>query len=649
LKQRGLAGLCQTSLAGPLGGLGGARLTPDPVVPLGSSIVHTRNMTAVIDSASTPDPVDPWLALARAATAEQLCRSWLEVLCRSLVDADAALLLLAQPDGAFVPVAAHPIDRDLTHLREIATEALRSRDSALHRDDLGRVQVAYPLMSGDTLQGAVVLELGRVTEAAVEQTLKLINWGAGWLVGLLHQRDLAEQRLRVRQGGFLLDSLLGLLAEHSPREAALALVNRLGHEFGSPQVHLALAHGKTLKLLALSHAAWFDEKTALLRLALQAMHESMDQRRRIICPSPDGGVIAVTVAHRRYANESGAGTLISLPLLHDGQIAGVLMLERSTPFTSADVGFLESIALGLAPALALQREAHQGASARALRTAHRSLALVLGPRYPAVKLGVGVAALALLLLGVIPAPFRISSQALIEGSVQRAAVAPFEGYLREAPARAGDVVKTGQLLAMLDDRDLKLEKVRWESEMEVSLRKEREAMAAGNAVDQRLAAAQANQARAQLDLAISKLERVQIVAPFDGTVVKGDLSQQLGSPVEQGKVLFELAPLDAWRVILKVEERNIGHVQVGAPGDLVLAALPGQSWPFLIKKITPISVAEEGRNHFRVEAELGPGAPRLRPNMEGVGKVDSGRASLLWSWTRSFVDWVRLAWWKVMP
>ncbi len=610
-------------------------------------------MAAVIDSSPSPVPIDPWLALAQASTAEQLCRSWLEVLCRSLVNAEAGLLLLAQPDGAFAPVAAHPLDRDLTHLREIATEALRARDSALHRDDLGHVQMAYPLMSGDTLQGAVVLELGRASDAAVEQALKLINWGAGWLVGLLHQRDLAEQQQRVRQGGFLLDSLLGLLAEHSPREAALALVNRLGREFASPQVHLALAHGKTLKLLALSHAAWFDEKAAVLRLSLQAMHESMDQRRRIVWPATDaaasGNVSTVTVAHRLYADEAGAGTLISLPLLHDGRVAGVLMLERPTPFAPAEIDYLDSLALGLAPALALQREAHQGAAARALRTAHRSLAVVLGPRYPAIKLALGVAAVALVLLAVIPAPFRISSQALVEGSVQRAAVAPFEGYLREAPARAGDVVKTGQVLATLDDRDLKLEKVRWESELEVSQRKEREAMAAGNAVDQRLAAAQANQARAQLDLATSKLERVQIVAPFDGTVVKGDLSQQLGSPVEQGKVLFELAPLDAWRVILKVDERDIGHVQVGAPGELVLAALPGQSWPFTVKKLTPISVAEEGRNHFRVEAELGPGAPRLRPNMEGVGKVDSGRASLLWIWTRSLVDWVRLAWWKVMP
>ena len=607
-------------------------------------------MAAVIDNAPDNPHGDPWSALAQALTADALCRSWLEVLCRDLVHAEAGLLLMAQADGAYAPVAAHPAERDLSHLREIATDALRTRDAAWHRDDLGHVQMAFPLLSGEQLQGAVVLELGRVQPTSVDQALKLVNWGAGWLVGLLHQRELATQRQCLHQGSFLLDALLGLLAERSPREAALALVNRLGREFDSPQVHLAVARGQTLQLLALSHAAWFDEKAGVLRQAIQAMHEAMDQRKRIVWPPGDGLADAsVTTAHRSYAEEAGAHTLLSLPLLHDGEVGGVLMLEHRTAFTPADIEYLESVAIGLAPALMLQREAHEGAVVRARRAARRSLEALLGPRYPAVKLAAATLGVVLLLLAVIPVPFRISSQALVEGSVQRAAVAPFEGYLREAPARAGDVVKTGQVLATLDDRDLKLEKVRWESELEVSQRKEREAMANGTAVEQRLAGAQANQARAQMDLAVSKLERVNILAPFDGTVVKGDLTQQLGSPVEQGKVLFELAPLDAWRVILKVDERDIGHVKVGANGELVLASLPGQAWPFNVKKLTPISVAEDGRNHFRVEAELAPGAPRLRPNMEGVGKVDAGHASLLWIWTRPLVDWLRLTWWKLLP
>jgi multidrug resistance efflux pump len=228
-------------------------------------------------------------------------------------------------------------------------------------------------------------------------------------------------------------------------------------------------------------------------------------------------------------------------------------------------------------------------------------------------------------------------------------VAPFEGYLREAPARAGDIVKAGQVLAVLDDKDLKLERVRWESELEQASRKEREAMAKANRVDQQQAAAQANQARAQLDLVLGKLSRVQVTAPFDAVVVKGDLSQLVGSPLELGKVLFELAPLDSWRVILKVDERDIGHVAQGASGELVLASLPGSSWPFTVKKITPISVAEDGRNFFRVEAALGQQAPKLSPNMEGVAKVAAGERSLLWIWTHPLLDWLRLAWWKLLP
>jgi multidrug resistance efflux pump len=607
-------------------------------------------MAAVIDNAPQPDRIDPWGALAQASTAEQLCRAWLDVLCRGLVDADAGLLLMAQADGAFAPVATHPADRDMSPLREIATTALKTRDSVVLRDGLGQVQLAYPLLSGQTLQGAVVLHLGRAPQQSVDQALRLVNWGAGWLVGLLHQRDLADRQRRLRQGGFLLDMLLGLLAEDSPREAALSLVNRLGREFDSPLVHLALAEGRTLRLLALSHAAWFDTKAGLLRQAIQAMHEAMDQRTTIVwSTSAPSATAVVTDAHRRYAQQVGAATLVSLPLLHEGAITGVLMLERQTPFSPDDIDYLESIALGLSPALMLQREAHQGAAGRASRTARRALQTVWGPRFPALKLGLGIVAVAVLLLAVIPVRFRISSQALVEGAVQRAAVAPFEGYLRAAPVRAGDIVRTGQVLATLDDRDLKLERVRWESELEVSLRKEREAMASGNAAEQRLAGAQANQARAQLDLAVSKLERVNILAPFDGTVVKGDLTQQLGSPVELGKVLFELAPLDDWRVILKIDERDIGQVHVGAAGELVLASLPGQAWPFTVKKLTPVSIAEDGRNHFRVEAELGPGAPRLRPNMEGVGKVDAGHASLLWIWSRPLRDWARLTWWRLMP
>lgn len=605
-------------------------------------------MVAVHDAAQLRRPgADAWRQLARAQNAQQLHAAWLEVLVLGLLDARAGLVLLQQVDASYAPVSTLPAGRDLSYLAAIATEALREREGVLRLDDAGHARLAYPLLAHDRLHGAVVVDLGVADAAAQERARRLTHWGAGWLIDLLHQAEAQRELDAVRHGRFLLDLLLGVAAEASQREAALLLVNRIGREFDCHQVQLAIARGKNLRVLALSHAAWFDERAVLVEQALQAMHEAFDQRLRVAWPAADAAVLSS--AHRRYAEAAGSAALASLPLAGAAGLLGVLLLERDRPFAPAELELLDTLALALAPTFELKRDAEQGAAARFVRTARRWLGLATDASHPAWKLGIGTVVAVLALLALIPAPFRISAPAVVEGAVQRAAVAPFDGFVREAPARAGDRVQAGQLLAALDDRDLRLEQVRWQAELDVAQQKEREAMARGNRVDQAQAAAQANQARAQLDLVLAKLERIQIVAPFDGIVVKGDLSQQLGSPVEQGKVLFELAPLDAWRVILKVDERDIAHVQPAAAGELLLSSLPAQGWPFVVKQLTPIAVAEEGRNYFRVEAELGAAAPKLSPNMEGVAKVDAGHASLLWTWTRPLLDWLRLKWWQWLP
>jgi multidrug efflux pump subunit AcrA (membrane-fusion protein) len=157
------------------------------------------------------------------------------------------------------------------------------------------------------------------------------------------------------------------------------------------------------------------------------------------------------------------------------------------------------------------------------------------------------------------------------------------------------------------------------------------------------------QAEAQLALAQERLTRAAILAPFDGIVVSGDLSQNIGSPVEQGKVLFEVAPLEGYRVILQVDDRDIAHLAASQRGQLVLSGLPDQRLPFTVSTVTPVATQIDGRNVFRVEARIDGAAPRLRPGMEGIGKVSIEDRSLLWVWTHTFVDWLRLSLWNWMP
>jgi hypothetical protein len=69
-----------------------------------------------------------------------------------------------------------------------------------------------------------------------------------------------------------------------------------------------------------------------------------------------------------------------------------------------------------------------------------------------------------------------------------------------------------------------------------------------------------------------------------------------------------------------------------------------------VRTVTPVATQHDGRNVFRVEAQIDPGrGVALRPGMEGVGKVAVGERSLAWIWTHNFFDWARLALWNWSP
>jgi RND family efflux transporter MFP subunit len=272
-----------------------------------------------------------------------------------------------------------------------------------------------------------------------------------------------------------------------------------------------------------------------------------------------------------------------------------------------------------------------------------------GRGHASFKLGALAALAAAVVLSVAEMDYRVTAKSVIEGVVQRAAVAPFRGFVAAAPVRAGAQVTQGQVLAVLDDRDLRLEQARYRSEVDQAEQKYHDANARRERPTAAQAAAQQRQAQAQLDLVEEKLARARITAPVDGLVVSGDLTQLLGSPVEQGQTLFEVAPLDAYRVILRVDERDIGELKTGQRGQLVLTGLSKEPLPFSVRTITAVAEQGDGKNLFRVEAELDRAVPYLRPGMEGVGKVEVGERKVLWVWTHGLTDWLRLALWRWSP
>eukprot|EP01030_Chromulinospumella_sphaerica_P027643 gene27643-27916_t len=118
---------------------------------------------------------------------------------------------------------------------------------------------------------------------------------------------------------------------------------------------------------------------------------------------------------------------------------------------------------------------------------------------------------------------------------------------------------------------------------------------------------------AQSDLAAAKsrsvsarqqLTRTLVRAPFDGIVIKGDLSQSLGAPVQRGEVLLTLAPNDSFRLIVEVDEADIAAIRPGQTGELALAAVPDRALRFTTRRIVPVATSAQERNYFEVEAAL---------------------------------------------
>lgn len=602
-----------------------------------------------------------WSAFATAASDAEFCRAWLALQCAAIPAVRAGLLLLRAPGAqAYVPAAVWPDPRrDVSHLTEAAERSLTARRGTVlglepqerERIAPGTLHVAYPIETEGEVHGTVVLDVTTRPEAQLQSVLRQLLWGAGWLEALLRRQGAGREGRKLDRAAAGLDLLQATQQHREVGEAAIALVNELATRVQADRVGLGIVRKGTLKLQAISRTAWFEPNSQLVEAIENAMEEAIDQEAAIAVPPLAQGRARVNVAHRDLAARSSAQAVLGVPLASGGRSVGALLLERSEgpPFDADTVLLVEVVGELVAPVLERLVEGERWFAGRWIDGLAAFRDRLLGPRSPTLKLGALAAAAAVIFLVVAEGEFRVSAKTLIEGATQRAVVAPFEGFVAEAHARAGDRVKAGQLLARLDDRDLALERVRWASEKEQSEGKYRDALAKRDRVASRILAAQVGQAEAQLALVEEKLARTRLSAPFDGIVVSGDLSQLLGAPLEQGKVLFELAPLDAYRVVLQVDERDIGYLAPGQRGSLALAGLTARTLPFTVKTLTSVSTPRDGRNFFRVEAALEEAPPTLRPGMEGIGKVSAGEASLAWIWTRTFTDWARIAFWSWLP
>lgn len=613
-----------------------------------------------VGSWSIEQDAEIWRAFSAPGSDEHFCQAWLALLCRQLQDVAAGVVLFQSGDeNTFLPVAVWPeVARDLSFLGKVAERALVEGRGVVHRpDDKSErfIHVAYPIVVAKRMVGAVVLEATNRSEAEVHSLLRQLHWGVAWIHDLVNRRELASNQGKSERIGSVMEVLATALKRGRLQQTLFDIANHVGRQMQCTRVAVGLVTNGALRVASLSNAAWFEKNTSVMKLYKAAMEDVLDRLEPVAyqVPGEDEAVSVVQQdsSHARLARESGAQSILSLPLLLGAECVGVLTLERNAnaAFAAAEMDWLDAL-VSLLPAVIEQKRTSERSYISRLREDLRTLSeRLFGPRHLIWKFSASLILLSVMILALVDIDYRVTAKTVIEGELQLSAVAPFESFVVASYVRAGDTVKQGQVLCRLDDRELKLEQHKWDSEREQYLRKLREAVANHDMSEVQILTAQVQQAEAQYALVTDRINHVEITAPFDGVIISGDLSQLIGSPVELGKQLFEIAPLQAYRVILQVDEGEMRHVQLGQQGQLMISGIVGDPLPLSVTKITPMATARDGRNFFRVEAGLNQVPAQLRPGMEGVGKINVGERGLWWVLTHTFTDWLRLTLWDWMP
>lgn len=338
---------------------------------------------------------------------------------------------------------------------------------------------------------------------------------------------------------------------------------------------------------------------------------------------------------------------MAVPVRVDGEARGVLLLERAgTPFTAeGDAAALRVLADQVARRLDEVRRNDRWFGARWAAHWRDQAARWVGPRHTWTKVLAVAGALFLAFAVFVPLPYRVEAPFIVRADALTHLPAPFDGYLGEVLVRPGDLVKAGQPLLRLDTADLLLEAAASRAQVQVYTSEAEKAEAERHLSDMRVALAQKAQAQARLDLALYRLGRSELKAPFDGVVVEGDLRERIGAPVKTGDVLLKVSQLKGLYVEVRVPERDIDQVAASQDGEVAFASQPADAFPIKVMSIDPAATADRDGNHFVLRARLDQRADWFRPGMSGVAKVDAGHRSLLWIATHRLVDFLRMQFW----
>jgi RND family efflux transporter MFP subunit len=422
----------------------------------------------------------------------------------------------------------------------------------------------------------------------------------------------------------VLDAIAGLQRCSDLSDACRMLANQLQRWLECRQVVVGVCArpGLNCRVKGISGIARFDLRSRLLRLTQEALNEATACNSEIVWRAVERQGAHSLQAHARLAQELRAEQLATIPLGGpDGQVHVVLLIV-DTPAESG-LGLVRDCGPALGSCLQLVGRSERGIVARCesrLRSfffQRRSLMFAV--------VGAGLAALM-----AMPWPYRIECRCQVQPLKRRYVVAPYDGTLDQTLVAPGDVVHEGDVLARMDEQEIRWELAGAKADWSRAKKEREAAMATHRTSEAQLARLEMERLQLQMELLENRIQHLAIKSPINGIVVTGDLEKAEGAPLTIGQTLFEVAPLDKMVVEVDVPEDEISHVHPDMPVTVQLDAFPDQSYDDSVRRIHPRAELKDHESVFVTELVVDNADGLLRPGMNGQAQIHGDQQRVAW-------------------
>ena len=286
-----------------------------------------------------------------------------------------------------------------------------------------------------------------------------------------------------------LDAICRSAKYESTRELAYVFVNQLCDRFDCEQIGFGIADVNRVEVLAVSGIATFKSSSPGIMDLRQAMEECFDFGETIVAQQEGEACVEREFAiHRRWADATRSVTC-SIPLTVNDKKIGVVSLRRSKrkPFRQAEIDQIKELVAPFGPAVNLMRKSERPLRKHLLDSSRAAFKSIANPKSKTSRVVVGAVALLTLWFCLGWVSYQPSCVCTVTPANLTHVLTPFDMKLSAAFVRSGDRVQKGQLLAQFDTRELDLQKLQLQAEIEKAQVEVRDAISSGDVPNAALA------------------------------------------------------------------------------------------------------------------------------------------------------------------